>query len=328
MAFGQQSFGQYPGYQAAMVSTLVASPKKFKVIQGVGAIGVRGDQFEILFSTQNAGLVSYRCGGRELLAGIPKPNFWRAPNDNDNGNQMQQRYAQWKIASLYGTTKIGWGTEYTITYKDGSVAIDFRYKLPTTPESDCHLAYEVFADGRVEAELSYDWVKELGDMPEFGVLFPLKADLNQVEWYGLGPDETYVDRCQGGRLGIYRNQVADNMAKYLNPQECGNKLGVRYAKITDAKGRGMLFEYIAPADAEEKEPLSKGLSFSALPYTPHEMELATHEHELPPVYRTIVRVAESQMGVAGDDTWGARVLPEYLIQEKEQMRFRFAFRGI
>ena len=80
--------------------------------------------------------------------------------------------------------------------------------------------------------------------------------------------------------------------------------------------------------AEEKEPLSKGLSFSALPYTPHEMELATHEHELPPVYRTIVRVAESQMGVAGDDTWGARVLPEYLIQEKEQMRFRFAFRGI
>lgn len=315
VAFGQKSFGQYPGYEAPK-----AAAPKMQVSRGVGTLGVRGENFEILFSTQNAGLISYKYCGKEMLAGIPKPNFWRAPNDNDNGSQMQQRYAQWKIASLYGTAKIGWGSEHQITRKENSVAIDFRYLLPTTPEASCHLAYEVFADGRVETELSYDWVKELGDMPEFGVIFPLKADYDRLEWYGLGPEETYADRQRGGKLGIFKNQVADNMAKYLKPQECGNKVGVRYAKVTDERGRGMLFEYMGtPEDA---------MSFSALPYTPHEMELATHAYELPPVHKTVVRVAKAQMGVAGDNSWGAKTHPEYLIQEEEKLTFRFAFRGI
>lgn len=79
-------------------------------------------------------------------------------------------------------------------------------------------------------------------MPEFGVLFKFNADYDHVKWYGLGPVETYADRKHGAKLGIYENLVTDNLARYLVPQECGSKEGVRWAKITDRKGRGMLFE--------------------------------------------------------------------------------------
>ena len=170
-------------------------------------------------------------------------------------------------------------------------------------------------DGTVQISLLYDWVEELGDMPEFGMLLKLDADYENLEWYGNGPAETYADRKKGAKLGIYRNKVADNMAKYLVPQECGNKTEVRYAKLTDKKGRGLLFT----ADT---------MSFSALPYTPHEMENAAHGFELPPVHYTVVRATLGQMGVGGDDSWQAKVHPEYLIQQKKQLKFSFQMRGI
>ena len=105
------------------------------------------------------------------------------------------------------------------------------------------------------------------------MLFKIDADYDTVEWYGNGPAETYWDRQHGAKLGIYQNKVADNMAQYLVPQECGAKTAVRWAKVVDRKGRGLLFT----ADA------AKPMFFSALPYTPHEMESAKHPYELPPV---------------------------------------------
>ena len=97
------------------------------------------------------------------------------------------------------------------------------------------MTYTVTPDAYVQTELTYDPVEELGDMPEFGMLFKLNADYDRLEWYGLGPQETYADRRCGAKLGVYKNRVADNMAQYLVPQECGNKVGVRYAKVTDAR---------------------------------------------------------------------------------------------
>ena len=187
--------------------------------------------------------------------------------------------------------------------------------MPTTPATECKLSYQVYGDGSIRTTLIYDPVEGLGDMPEFGVMFKFDADYDNVTWYGMGPEETYVDRCEGAKLGIYRNKVEDNMAKYMVPQECGNKVGVRWASVTDRKGRGMLFT----GDAME---------FSALPYTPHEMENAMHPFELPQVHYTVVRVSKQQMGIAGDDSWGAKPLPEYLIKTDEKMEFTFTFKGI
>ena len=299
--------------------------KEIEVIRSTHNIGIRGEHFEVLFSGLNGGLASYKYAGKEMIESIPKPNFWRAPTDNDNGNHMPARYAQWKIASLYATHKDYRENTYASILKPelevngNTVKISFTYLLPTTPESRCTLSYEVDGEGKVKTTLSYDPVKELGDMPEFGVMFKINADYDHLEWYGLGPAETYADRNRGAKLGIYRNLVKDNIAAYIVPQECGAKTGVRYAKVTDRKGRGMLFEM------DEK---SGPMMFSALPYTPHEMENARHPYELPEVHYTVIRAAMGQMGVAGDDSWGAPTHPEYLLKADAKMEFSFSFKGI
>ena len=299
--------------------------KKIEVIRSTHNIGLRGESFEVLFSGLNGGLASYKYGGKEMIEAIPKPNFWRAPTDNDNGNFMAARYGQWKIASLYATHKDYRENTYArilepeLEAEDNKAKVTFTYILPTTPNAQCRLSYEVDGDGRVKTTLSYDPVKELGDMPEFGVMFKLSADYDHLEWYGLGPAETYADRCKGARLGVYRNLVKDNMAAYIVPQECGAKTGVRYAKVTDRKGRGMLFEM---------DPNCGPMMFSALPYTPHELENARHPYELPEVHYTVVRAALGQMGVGGDDSWGSPTHPEYLLKADKKMEFSFSFRGI
>lgn len=299
--------------------------KKIEVIRSTHNIGLRGESFEVLFSGLNGGLASYKYGGKEMIEAIPKPNFWRAPTDNDNGNFMAARYGQWKIASLYATHKDYRENTYArilepeLETEDNKAKVTFTYILPTTPNAQCRLSYEVDGDGRVKTTLSYDPVKELGDMPEFGVMFKLSADYDHLEWYGLGPAETYADRCKGARLGVYRNLVKDNMAAYIVPQECGAKTGVRYAKVTDRKGRGMLFEM---------DPNCGPMMFSALPYTPHELENARHPYELPEVHYTVVRAALGQMGVGGDDSWGSPIHPEYLLKTDKKMEFSFSFKGI
>ena len=316
------AFGQYV-YQ-------VEEPKKtcpegVKVIRSTHNIGVRGAHFEVLFSVLNGGLVSYKYAGKEMIEAIPKPNFWRAPTDNDCGNLMGMRYGQWKLASMYLSHKdfrkgpYGPSNMPEVEVNEKSVKVAYTYIMPTTPTSECKLSYEVFGDGRVKTTLTYDPVKELGDMPEFGVIFKFNADYDRVEWYGLGEAETYADRKKGAKLGIYANKVADNIARYMVPQECGAKEEVRWAKVIDRKGRGMLFEM-----DENNGPMM----FSALPYTPHEMENAMHPYELPEVHYTVVRVAKDQMGIGGDDSWGARTHEEYMLKTDKKMEFSFVFKGL
>lgn len=314
------------GYEIAFGQHMIKKPvseyscdKSVELVVGNGNILVRGENFKALFSRMNLGMVSYVYGGVEMLPNtIPLPNFWRTPTNNDSGNMMPQRYAQWKIASMYVTTRQNQrfaDTSPRVEKNDNNIAITYTYFMPTTPQSSCEVTYRVFGDGTIETTLSYDPVKELGDMPEFGMMFKLDADYDTVKWYGLGPQETYEDRQHGGKYGVYENKVADNVAEYLVPQESGNKCRVRYAKVMDKKGRGMLF-------------FGDELSFSALPYTPHELENAAHHFELPPVHYTVVRVAKKQMGVGGDDSWGAHTHPEYLLDASEKMEFTFCFRGI
>ncbi len=297
--------------------------KPVKVIKGKVNIGVKGENFDALFSYLSGGLVSYRYGGTEMIESIPKPNFWRAPVDNDEGNGMPMVYGQWKLASLYLSHK-----SFIVPEQEGydpgdpkleihetHASITYSYVLPTAPATYCQVRYTVYGDGTIETTLIHDPIKELEDMPEFGMIMKINADYNQLEWYGMGPAETYADRCKGAKLGIYKNQVSDNMADYIVPQETGNKVGVRWAKVTDKLGRGLLFE-------------GDNMNFSALPWTPHELENARHPYELPQVHYTVIRAAMMQMGIAGDDSWGSPTHPEYLIHADKRLEFTFRFRGI
>ena len=313
------------GHEIAFEQAVVANnkpsctpvPQAIKVIHNADNIGIKGLNFTTLFSKGQGGLVSYKYGGREMVEKIPLPNFWRAPVDNDMGNQMPIRYSQWKIASMY-VSQINLEEKRieppVLDYTDTSATITYTYFMPTVPISTCKVAYTVTGDGTVKVAMQCA-PKDLPPMPEFGMMFKLNADYQNLEWYGMGPEETYVDKSTGAKLGVYRNKVADNMSAYLVPQECGNKIGVRYAKLTDNIGRGFIFE-------------GDGIEFNALPYTPHELENAMHDYELPAVHYTVVRVNMMQMGIAGDNSWGALTHDEYLLPARKELKFGFSFRGV
>jgi len=293
-----------------------------RIVDGTQSIGVIGEHFSLLFSKVRGGLYSYKYGGREMIKKIPMPNFWRAPIDNDIGNLMPVRYAQWKIASLYASHipqpddhgRYIPPAEPVVESVDDKAVVTFTYYLPTKPAAECQVKYTIYNDGTVDVALTCH-PKGLPPMPEFGMMFKFDADYENLEWYGMGPEENYIDRATGARLGIFQNKVMDNMSKYLVPQECGNKIGVRWAKLTDSSGRGIVF-------------CSDDMEFSALPYTPHELENAMHHYELPEPHYTVVRANFRQMGIAGDQSWGARTHDEYLLPADDKLSFKFSFKGI
>ncbi len=321
VAFGQGAF------RKAASTYVTCSPVKF--VQGLYNYGVKGNHFEVLFNRDMGNITSYRYAGRELIREMPKANFWRAPVDNDNGNRMPQRYSQWKLASSYAIAapivedSTGYengiedqGKYPIVDVKDTSVSLTFKHYLPTVPAASVLLTYTVTGDGRVWIKEEYEGVKGLSPMPEFGMLFKFDADFDRVEYYGNGPAENYIDRNCGAKLGIFKDKVEDMMEHYLVPQETGNRTAVRWAKVVDNRGRGLLFE--APDT----------MNFSALSYTPGELEEARHPYELPRYTKTVVRCSLCQMGIAGDDSWGSKTHPEFLIPSDKKLTFTMSFKGI
>lgn len=301
IAYGQRVIGAYQK---------PAAQGRLTVIPGWHNLGVRGDDFEAIFSRVQGGLVSYRYGGQELFKAMPRPNFWRAMTENDRANLLPFRAGQWDIASRYANGRL---SDYETEIADDHVKVRYTYHLATKPATACFLTYTVYGDGEIKTELALPPCKDVGELPEISVFFTLDAALERLTWYGRGPEETYWDR-KNAKIDVYANEVRDNMARYLVPQECGNKEDVRWARVTDRRGHGIVF-------------YCQGLGFSALPYAPQELEAATHPTELPRPHFTFVRVGR-QMGVGGDDTWGARTHPEYLLDNGRELRVAFSFKGV
>ncbi|ACZ29951.1 glycoside hydrolase family 2 TIM barrel [Xylanimonas cellulosilytica DSM 15894] len=300
-----------------VVEPVETTPRPPRLVRGIHNVGVHGDHFTTLFSQVHGGLQSYRYGitrdgGHELLASVPKPSFWHAPTSNERGWGMPFEDGGWLLASRYARAT---GTPTVVEHPD-SVSVGFTYELPTTPSSSCDVAYRVFGDGRVEVTQTLRPGDGLTDPPELGLLIETPADLTRLRWYGEGPHESYVDRRAAARLGVWSSDVREELTPYLRPQEAGNHTGVRWAEVTDARGRGLRV-------SAGEEPLE----LSALPWTPFEIENARHHTELPPVHRTVLRPALMRRGVGGDDSWGARTHPEYLLPHGELV-FRFAFQGL
>lgn len=322
----------------AVIKTAQSSGS-FRVVKGYVNTGVYGEHFDILISNLKGGIVSYRYGGKELIDWIPRPNFWRAPTDNDKGNKMAARYGVWKLASLYQDflnpdedpmDENSDARKYPVIRQTSSyVDVTFKKFLPTVPKSACMVTYRILADGTVRVSMDYEAVKGLPPMPEFGFMFRLDADYDRVTYYGMGPEENYCDRMMGARLGVYTREVKDNFERYLVPQETGNRTGVRWAKVTDRKGRGMIFrgaDFPAMKDPFASRPGT--MEINVLPYTPEQLEAAMHPYELPPIHYTVVRCILKQMGIAGDDSWGSRTHDEYLLPAEKNIHFAFEFKGI
>jgi beta-galactosidase len=289
-----------------------------EVVHGIHNVGVRGRHFTALFSRLHGGLHSYRFGltgdgGRELLRSVPHPSFWHAPTSNERGWGGPAQDGAWLMASRYATAVRG-PDEPAVEQTDAGVLVRFRYELPAAGR--CELSYLVDGDGRVEVTLTVRPGAGLPAMPELGLLMATEDAFHRLRWYGDGPEESYVDRRAGARVGVWDADVRTALTPYLRPQEAGSRTGVRWATVTDERGAGLRLES------------AEGMELSALPWTPFEIENAAHHTELPPVYQTVLRPALQRRGVGGDDSWGAQTHPEYRLPTETELTFRFAFQGL
>ncbi|MEH7010871.1 glycoside hydrolase family 2 TIM barrel-domain containing protein [Neobacillus niacini] len=304
------AFGQYV-YQ---VDSKELAPAKGELLVAHGDvnIGVHGKDFTVMFSKQVGSLVSLNYAGREMIALPPAPLFWRATTDNDRGYAQSYHSGLWYAASLARKC-----VDFQVEESSSQVSIAFTYHFSINSEIEVKTVYTVYPDGNVHVKSSYKGAENLPQLPIFAVSFKVPADYNQLEWYAMGPEENYSDRAMGARLGIFKNQVTENLSGYVMPQESGNRTGVRRVSVMNQAGHGIKISSVG-------NPLECNLS----PYTAFELENAQHVYELPNVHYTVVTVAGRQMGVGGDDSWGAPVHDEHLIKANEDMQFEFMIQRV
>lgn len=307
------------GYELAFGQAVIRAPRAkeetprkegLRLVRGDVNTGVHGNGFSVLLSKQEHGIVSLRYDGKEFITFPPKPEYWRASTDNDRGCGFDFRSACWMFASR--TQRC---TDVQSIEHDGVVTVSYTYKPLAGSGCTTVAAYTVQEDKSIELAVRFSGAAGLPGLPLFGMVMRLPVECHNVKFYGLGPDENYADRNNGARLGVYRYKAENNLSGYVVPQECGNHTGVRYAEVTDDNGFGLRFE---AKDAP--------FELQVLPFTAQELENAKHIDELPPVRCMNVRIAARQMGVGGDDSWGAPVHEAYHIPSGQPAALSFTIK--
>ena len=271
-------------------------------------ITVIGKDFEVAFAKDSGALESYVHNGTQLVASPLVPNFWRVPIDNDNGNGMPRRLGVWRKAGPNRSAK----AVRTEQVNPQIIRVTSEAGIGVGKQSSCGTVYTVYGNGDVVVEIAVTpRGRNLPKLPRFGMQMAVPGRFNKLTWLGRGPHETYWDRKTGAAFGLYSGSVEENIHTYVRPQENGNKSDVRWMALTDADGVGLMAVGMPTID------------ISAWPYTMADLEKATHIHELPGRDTITVNIDYRQMGVGGDDSWGARTHPEYTLPAKP---YKYSFR--
>ena len=260
---------------------------------------ISGNDFKLTFDRVSGVLRSWKTGEAELLAGPWRPDFWRAPTDNDRGRKTTDSQGIWKDA--HRTVRLE-NFQVIDTPEKETIVVRTRHALPVVSalwETD----YVVNEDGALSVEIAFTpaGASDRPPMPRIGLQLVLPSRLEQIAWFGRGPQETYSDR-KDALLGRYAGTVTRQFfADYANPGESGNKVEVRWIALSDASGHGLL--------AVGHEPLSVNASH----YTAEDLAGAGHPFELEANQEIFLNLDLKQQGVGGDDSWGAWPHEQFLV---------------
>ena len=275
--------------EAAVVPLPEKRPAPLRITHGDGALGVRCRDGEILFSYPEGGPVSLVAGGREWLWRAPRPAYWRAPTENDRGNGFAAGSSVWSAVDAWQTCE----KIELLRESEKEVSIRYVYAAPALPGLRTEVVYTVTGSGEMLVEARYHGRRGRPQLPLFGLRFATPVPVETVRWLGLS-GETYPDRKKGGVFGWH--QAAPRVPAYLTPQECGCHVDTRLVSLHMADGAQITVE-----------ASDRPFAFSAIPYTPQQLEQAAHREELPPPVRTVVTLCGAMRGVGGIDSWGADV---------------------
>ena len=258
-------------------------------------------------------LASLTIDGVELIESPLRPDFWRAPIDNDRGRGMEKSQGVWKTAHENAQVR-----EFKVDAADPQrVTVSVTLSLPKA-DVRWSTKYTVLGNGEILVAANFIPRKtDLPKLPRLGMQMVLPAGFDRITWLGKGPQETYIDRMDA-LVGRYSGAVRDQFFyDYVEPGESGNKVDVRWAALQRANGAGLL----VTADPEQL------LSVNAMHHTADDLEAADHPFELPQRDFVVFNVDWKQQGVGGDDSWGAWPHEGYLIPCKAAS-YRFRLRPI
>jgi beta-galactosidase len=266
-----------------------------------GELIITGDNFSVTFDKVTGLMTGYEYKETSLILRAPRPDFWRAPTDNDFGNEMDKRCAVWRKAGqdmklmAFKSRKLA----------NGAVEVITLFQLPAVGSTH-EIKYTVLVNGEV---MIYNRLIpgdiQQPEIPRFGMSLHVPGTFRDVVWYGRGPHENYCDRKTSAFVGRYKTTVDDMLAPYVSPQECGYRTDTRWVAFLNSEGKGLL------AVGKPR------IGFSALPYTNEDLTQpvrgSMHPNRLKKREFVAVHLDYKQMGVGGDDSWGARPHPQYLI---------------
>lgn len=225
------------------------------------------------------------------------PEFWRAPTDNDYGARLQQRFATWKSPRME-----------IKGFEAAGNTIVVRFNMPDQ-KATLTMTYAITANGEVvvREQMFVDKEAKISDLFRYGMQLQMPKQYDQVEYYGRGPVENYIDRNNSEFIGVYKNAILNEYYEYVRPQESGNHTDVRWFSVIDNSGNGLQFYSNAPMEA------------SALPYTNDQIDDGMHKDkkwghhsgDLIPAGKTCVHIQQRQFGLGCVNSWGAWPRPEY-----------------
>ena len=286
---------------------------------------VSGVNLKVVFDLTTGRLTSYNFKGKELLKKGPEPDFWRPPTDNDYGYDMDKRLVLWKKA----------GERTVVTKADisqpelGKVVITFNYDIPDAAGKKVAgyaTTYTVYGSSDVVVKNQFSKLSDnIPEIPRMGMQMQLPAEFSNLKWFGRGPQENYADRKTAAFVGLYESTVADQYTPYIRPQENGYKTDTRWLALTNDNGNGVLisgeplvcFEALNNIhdDFESPGKLSQ--------YRKDAKTANTHTNDVKPRDFVNLNVDLGQMGVGGDNSWGALIHPQYrLLAKKYEYSFR------
>ncbi|MFB7084615.1 glycoside hydrolase family 2 TIM barrel-domain containing protein [Streptomyces sp. NPDC056296] len=281
---------------------------------GDDEVTVDGRGFSVTVDKRAGTITSYEAKGRRLITSGPVPNFWRAPTDNDHGNGQHTRNQTWRDAG--DRRKV---TDVAVRdLGDRAVEIKVSGTLPTTVESAYTTTYTVFGNGEIKVDNTlHPGAANLPYIPEVGTMLFLPRGLDRLHYYGRGPEENHWDRNTGTDVGLYSGTVAEQWTPYIRPQENGNKTDVRWIALTGGDGVGLL---------ASGEPL---LEANASHFTPEDLSAGVrHDYQLTPRDAVVLRLSHRQMGVGGDNSWGAHTHDEFKLFADRDYSYTYRLRPL
>ncbi len=274
------------------------------VVERGGLLNISASGVEYSFDKSTGFLHSIKNKGNELLESELGFNFWRAPIENDFGNKMPERCGVWRNAGNNAVLK----TMNHEQNSQGYYGIDVEYWLPSV-EARYYINYMISGEGEMKVNAHMEPAgKDNPELPRFGMTVVLGEEFENVKWYGRGPYENYIDRNSSAIVGLYNSTVSDLYFPYVVPQENGYRTDTRWLSLTDGSGNGILVK---------GDPL---FGFSALNYSTEDLTREKrdgyHTTDLVKRSEVYLNFDLKQMGVGGDNSWGAKTHAEYSLPYK------------